>query len=79
MSRLEELYKTMCEESPYGFHPSIKKYILELAEIYAKECSQASLVKASENAVAYKLKSNNSIKAIVEAESITNHENIILL
>lgn len=48
-NRLEELYKTMCDEAPYGFHPSIKKYIVELAEIYAKECSQASLEKASEN------------------------------
>lgn len=49
MSKLEELYKIMKDEAPYGFHPTVKKYIIELAEIYAQECCKASLEEASKN------------------------------
>lgn len=45
----------------------------EVAEIYAKECSQASLEKASE--IVYD-KFNGSYEC---KQSITNHENIVLL
>ncbi len=40
----------MVDEAPVSFHPTQRAYIMELAEIYAKECSAASLEKASENA-----------------------------
>ncbi|WBV60264.1 hypothetical protein PFY12_14645 [Chryseobacterium camelliae] len=76
MSRLEELYDKMLDEAPVSFHAMQRAYIMELTEIYAKECSQASLEKASK--LPHELYDDEwHIEKI--KESITNQENIVLL
>lgn len=56
----------------------------ELVKLYAKECSQASLEKASESAktqerIDEKSGSYHWVTIVVDKESITNESNIVLL
>lgn len=74
MSRLKELYEKMLDEAPVSFHPTQRAYIMELAEIYAKEVAQASLEKASEKPSLI----DNEISYVKQSE-INNPENIVLL
>ncbi|MCT3693474.1 hypothetical protein HZP84_16205 [Elizabethkingia anophelis] len=46
MKRLEELFAEMTREIPFVVNEQLKPYILELAQIYAREVAQASLDKA---------------------------------
>ncbi|MCT3817798.1 hypothetical protein HZQ56_17820 [Elizabethkingia anophelis] len=50
MKRLEQLYTEMKSEIPFVINEELKPYILELAQIYAREVAQASLEKVAENA-----------------------------
>jgi len=85
MSRLKELYEKMVDEAPVSFHPTQRAYIMELAEIYAKEVAQASLQKASQTAEihipdgAYMDCYVNPENIEILKSSITNVENITML
>lgn len=60
----------------------IEAQMNDVCNIYAKECSQASLEKASENAKVekeYSVKYQDFIPDGIDKESITNPENVILL
>ncbi|MCL1657421.1 hypothetical protein M2T79_12520 [Elizabethkingia miricola] len=91
MKRLEQLYTEMKSEIPFVVNEELKLYILELAQVYAREVAQASLEKAYEEA---KLKmtfptgtfAKNSKwhmpdgeLIVLDKESITNPNNITLL
>lgn len=84
MSKLEELYEKMVDEAPFIFPESNREYVFELARIYAKECCQATLEKASEN-VKIKLKDNlNELSMMddwneIDKKSIANPDNIVIL
>ena len=93
MSRLEELKAEKSKELGYynwqhllwanGIF-DVEKYNNEVTMEYAKECSQASLEKASEN-VKMKMKKNIEDLSMmddwseIDRESITNPDNIILV
>ena len=86
MKRLEEIRNEVAKERGYRDWETLNGSDLYDSDIdkvaikYAEECIKASLEKASENAGAYKLDyPNNVSKAVVEKETITNPENIILL
>lgn len=90
MTRLEELYNKMIDEAPFTFPESNKPYLLQLANIYATECSKASLEKASTNAKITKTSCGDSMQcgcmgnceypiSNVNRRSINNDENITLL
>lgn len=72
---VEELFGYLVFEKG-GLHKAIDF----IAKQYAEKCVVASLEKASEKGVAYKLALlNNKSKAVVEKKSIANSENIVLL
>ena len=77
--RLEELYEKMVDEAPFVFPESNRKYVYELAEIYAREVAQTSLEKASKNASAVLIENKAGIVIpYVSKGSITNPDNIVL-
>lgn len=73
--RLEELYEKMVDEAPFVFPESNRKYVYELAEIYAREVAQASLEKASE--LPQNLYDDEWHLEKLK-ESVTNPDNIVL-
>lgn len=73
--RLEELYEKMVDEAPFVFPESNRKYVYELAEIYAREVVQASLEKAS-NLPINLFDDEWHLEKL--KESITNPDNIVL-
>lgn len=87
--RLEELYEKMVDEAPFVFPESNRKYVYELAEIYAREVAQASLERASEEATINHQNGevNENIKYFqidsriirINKQSITNPDNIVML
>lgn len=85
MSRLEELKDEVAKK--IGFrdwddarHDLDESFIFEFAKIYAKECVEASLERASIKAKIFKDSNSGSyLDAYIKKESITNKENIILL
>ena len=74
--RLEELYEKMVDEAPFVFPESNRKYVYELAEIYAREVAQASLEKASE--LPQNLYDDEWHLEKLK-ESVTNPDNIVML
>lgn len=89
MSRLKELKEKYAVQQGFDSWKELwfdttnfkhaNERIDELVKMYAKECSQASLEKASENCYAkeiYGLCFNDNVKI---EKSITNESNIILL
>lgn len=93
MSRLEEIKNEYAKEFDYGDwisfindQPSwgIEGHMNDVCKRYAKECSQASLKKASENV---KMKTKDNVHELsmmddwseLDKESITNESNIVLL
>lgn len=82
MSRLEELKEKYAVQQGFDSWKELwfdttnfkhaNEKIDELVKLYAKECSQASLEKASESGYC-------TYDAMIDRESITNPENIILL
>lgn len=75
--RLEELYEKMVDEAPFVFPESNRKYVYELAEIYAREVAQASLERASEKALINGSEFSRC-GCEINKESITNPDNIVL-
>ncbi|MCT4321834.1 DUF551 domain-containing protein [Elizabethkingia anophelis] len=51
MKRLEQLYTEMKSEIPFVVNEELKPYILELAQIYAREVAKASLERAKKELV----------------------------
>lgn len=74
--RLEELYEKMVDEAPFVFPESNRKYVYELAEIYAREVAQASLEKAYGKACINLELCSYEYEAL--EQSITNPDNIVL-
>lgn len=74
--RLEELYEKMVDEAPFVFPESNRKYVYELAEIYAREVAQASLEKASE--LPQNLYDDEWHLEKLK-ESVTNPDNIVII
>ncbi|GJN60461.1 hypothetical protein [Elizabethkingia anophelis] len=80
MKRLEELFAEMTREIPFVVNEELKPYILELAQVYAREVAQASLEKAAENAkTSDNCKVWNCEGQSVNIETIVNPDNIVLL
>lgn len=97
MSRLEEIFDKSISEynenvsdfHKFKFSDKEKMMFLNMMKEYGRECSQASLEKASENGLVKHsfLGNSETSKAIgdgnqvftVDKESITNPENIVLL
>lgn len=80
MKRLEELFAEMTREIPFVVNEELKPYILELAQVYAREVAQASLHKAAENAkIVDKYPNEFRYGLTISKESITNPNNITLL
>lgn len=87
--RLEELYEKMVDKAPFVFPELNRKYVYELAEIYAREVAQASLERASEEATINHQNGevNENIKYFqidsriirINKQSITNPDNIVML
>lgn len=78
MSRLDQIIQTV---SANGMREITIERAKQIAIEYAKECSQASLEKASENIdyeYTYAYSSERNMGDIIE-KSITNETNIILL
>ena len=75
--RLEELYEKMVDEAPFVFPESNRKYVYELAEIYAREAAQASLEKAYGKACINLELCSYEYEAL--EQSITNPDNIVML
>ncbi len=84
MSRLEEIKNDYAKANQYDnwtdfindeAHWMVEKHMDNVCEIYAKECSQASLEKASEKAFI----EPKGMMTRVDKESITNVENIVIL
>ncbi|AQX84016.1 hypothetical protein I6H88_13750 [Elizabethkingia bruuniana] len=73
MKRLEELFTEMTREIPFVINEELKPYILELAQIYAREVAQASLEKAAEEV------SRNYNDSYECKQDILNPNNITLL
>lgn len=80
MSRLKQIQEQYAKEKGYSEffilycdsnYEQTQKYTKEITELYATECVKASLEKASENVIIY--------WSFVDKESITNHDNIVLL
>lgn len=74
--RLEELYEKMVDEAPFVFPESNRKYVYELAEIYAREVAQTSLEKAS-NLPINLFDDEWHLEKL--KESITNPDNIVII
>ena len=74
--RLEELYEKMVDEAPFVFPESNRKYVYELAEIYAREVAQASLEKAYGKACINLELCSYEYESL--EQSITNPDNIVL-
>lgn len=89
MSRLEQIKNEVARLKSFnnysdvlinGCNTQINEISNEAAKIYAKECSQASLEKASRIAKTFKNGNSGSYRdASIDKESITQESNIVLL
>ena len=76
-----EYIKELCKNAEFYFVERINKLNNEIAKRYAKEVAIASLEKASENAKLKTFSTKNLTdfsKKMVDKNSITNEENIVL-
>lgn len=89
MDRLQQIKNEVATKHHYGYWVdlvaqndlfTIDKYFTEVINQYAKECSQASLDEASENAELDFVDDEPIYGYVgIKEESITNPENIVLL
>lgn len=89
MSRLEEIKQQYAK--PYGYNDwiefindepnyKVEHHMDNICKIYAKECSQASLGKASKVAKTFKNSNSGSyLDAKIDKQSIIQELNIVLL
>ena len=76
-----EYIKELCKNAEFYFVERINKLNNEIAKRYAKEVAIASLEKARENATLQTFSTKNLTdfsKKMVDKNSITNEENIVL-